>query len=217
MRRVPQAAREPEGGAAYVEVLLAFLPLFTLFMGLLQISILYSVRLLTQHAATRAARTASVVLDDDPRWYAGEERGAVTGAHVAAAELAQAYRRHAGAGSGAWPMSRRATIETSAMLPLLATMPRDPTGQGRADEVSLTERAANLRERVRVEILHAATGGGAVRVGDEDVRVRVTFAYPCAIPFAGRLVCSGGRSTVVAEATLHNHRAEYPYLEEDAP
>lgn len=195
-----------------MEFLIAFMPIFTLFMGLLQIMVLYSARIMTQHAATRAARTASVVIDDDPRYYDGDERGSLVGPSASAGELALAYRRHMGEGSGPLLMSRRASIEVSAMLALLALTPRDPSGMGDPSGDSIDRRAGYTRAFVDVAILDGRDGSPATEIRDGDVRVRVTYRYPCAIPFAGPLVCGGMSNETVAEATLHNHRADYPYL-----
>lgn len=214
-RRRPTDGRdEPRGtgGAAYVEFLLAFMPILTLFLGLLQIMVLYSARVLTQHAATRAARTASVVVDDDPAYYDGEPRGFVSGPPATAAQLARAYRRHMGSGAGPVIASRRATIELSAMLALLAVTPRDPSGGGDGSGDSLDNRSRLTREFVSVDILHARDNAPATTLASEDIKVRVTFRYPCAVPFAGAIVCDRMRDETVAEATLHNHRADYPYL-----
>jgi len=213
--RHPDPVRAPSGGAAYVEFLLAFMPILLLFLGLLQITVLYSARVLTQHAANRAARTASVVIDDDPGYYLGEERGFLAGPPASASQLARAYRRHMGAGSGPVLASRRATIELSALLALLAVTPRDPTGTGDVGGDGVDRRAGFTRDFVDVDVLRAADGSPATVVGDEDVRVRVTFRYPCAIPVAGPMVCGGSDNETVAEATRRNHRADYPYLEED--
>jgi hypothetical protein len=196
-----------------VEFLIAFMPIFTLFMGLLQIMVLYSARIMTQHAATRAARTASVVIDDDPRYYGGEDRGSLAGPSASASERAAAYRRHMGEGVGPVLMSRRASIEVSAMLALLAITPRDPSGMGEPAGDSVDRRAVYTRSFVDVEILEGRSGPPATQIGDEDFRVRVIYRYPCAIPFAGPLVCGGMSNETVAEAILHNHRADYPYRE----
>jgi hypothetical protein len=212
MRRARNFAGDRRG-AAYVEFLLAFMPIFTLFMGLLQIAVLYAARIATEHAAARGARSAAVVLDDDPAYYAGEERGFVGGRPASAGELAQAYRRHTGGASGMGVSSRRAAIEIAAMLALVGITPRDPSGGGDGAGDSLERRADHTRRYVRVAIL-GADGRPATTMGDEDVRVRVTFDYPCAIPFAGPLVCGGMTSEIVAEARLHNHAAAYPYMSE---
>lgn len=62
------------GGAVYVEFLLAFIPLFFMFLGMLQMGLLYGASLVVQHSANVAARAAMVVMDDDPRYYDDQER-----------------------------------------------------------------------------------------------------------------------------------------------
>lgn len=68
-----------EKGAVYVEFLLVFFPVFIIFLGLIQASLLFAANLMVRHAATIAARAAMVVLDDDPAKYGDEERGSLTG------------------------------------------------------------------------------------------------------------------------------------------
>src|SRR6185436_6787073 len=58
-------------GAAYVEFLLAFIPLFIMFLGMVQMALMYAGDLVVRHAATTAARAAVVVLPDDPQYYGG--------------------------------------------------------------------------------------------------------------------------------------------------
>ena len=65
-------------GAIYVEVLVAIIPVLVFFFGLLQLAMLYSAKLIVRHAAWRAARSAVVILDDDPEKFSGVERGVVT-------------------------------------------------------------------------------------------------------------------------------------------
>lgn len=55
-----------------VEFLIAFLPVFTFFLLLLQLGLLYSVRLVAEHAAVNAARAAAVVIGDHPKRYSNE-------------------------------------------------------------------------------------------------------------------------------------------------
>lgn len=57
----------------FVELLIAFLPVYTFFLCLIQLGLLFSVRIVTEHAAVNAARAAAVVIGDDPRRYNGEK------------------------------------------------------------------------------------------------------------------------------------------------
>ena len=56
-------------GVVFVEFLIAFLPVYTFFLCLIQLALLFAVRLVTEHAAVDAARAAAVVIGDDPRRY----------------------------------------------------------------------------------------------------------------------------------------------------
>jgi len=59
-------------GAVFVEFLIAFLPVFTFFLCLLQLGLLFAVRLVVEHAATNAARAAAVIIGDDLKRYGNE-------------------------------------------------------------------------------------------------------------------------------------------------
>src|SRR4051812_13001323 len=59
-------------GAVFVEFLIAFLPVFTFFLCLLQLGLLFAVRLVVEHAATNGARAAAVIIGDDPHTYGDE-------------------------------------------------------------------------------------------------------------------------------------------------
>lgn len=67
----PVSNRRREGGAVFVEFLLVFPPLFVLFLVILQWSLLSATSLGVKHAAASAARSAIVVLPDDPVAYEG--------------------------------------------------------------------------------------------------------------------------------------------------
>jgi hypothetical protein len=70
-RRSLTIARDTRG-AVFIEFLIAFLPVYVFFLCLIQSAILYSVRLVTEHAAITAARAAAVVIGDDPARYSKE-------------------------------------------------------------------------------------------------------------------------------------------------
>jgi len=64
-------ARLRREGAAYVEFLVVFPIVLMFFLALIQLSLLFVARLSVHHAATRAARSAVVVIPDDPAHYSG--------------------------------------------------------------------------------------------------------------------------------------------------
>ncbi len=65
-------------GVVYVEFLIAFPPLFCLFLGICQLSLVTMARLIVRHAAYSAARSAIVVLDEAPAGYDGAPRGSLS-------------------------------------------------------------------------------------------------------------------------------------------
>ena len=65
-------------GVVFVEFLIAFLPVYTFFLCLIQLALLFVVRLVTEHAAIDAARAAAVVIGDDPKRYNGERINRLT-------------------------------------------------------------------------------------------------------------------------------------------
>jgi Flp pilus assembly protein TadG len=67
------------GGAIYVEFLIAFLPVFVMFLGAVQLADLHQANLVVAHAAQMTTRAAVVVLPDDPQYYNDVEVGSATG------------------------------------------------------------------------------------------------------------------------------------------
>ncbi|HKO46848.1 MAG TPA: hypothetical protein VJV79_03955 [Polyangiaceae bacterium] len=65
-------------GVVFVEFLIAFLPVYTFFLCLIQLALLFVVRLVTEHTAMNAARAAAVVIGDDPKRYGGERINRLT-------------------------------------------------------------------------------------------------------------------------------------------
>ena len=73
-----QRKRANARGVVYMEMLMALMPLLLTFLGICQLAILYAGQLVVQHAASRAARAAIVVLEDDPKGYGKAPRGDLT-------------------------------------------------------------------------------------------------------------------------------------------
>lgn len=121
-------------GAVYVEFLITFIPVFLMFLGMVQTSFLFVGNLTVQRAAIAAARAAAVVLDDDPQYYGGEPRMQIqSGTSLDASPeqrlievLAPTGSSFAGSpfGSGADTDSARLlAIRSAAAIPLLAIAP----------------------------------------------------------------------------------------------
>jgi hypothetical protein len=65
----PVDLRNDTRGAVYVEFLIAFMPVFVFFLCLLQLALVFSAKLLVEHAATEGARAAAVVFGDEAGPY----------------------------------------------------------------------------------------------------------------------------------------------------
>ena len=76
LRAPPDRSR---AGGVYVEFLIAFLPVFFFFLGLVQLAFVQVANLVVKHAATKAVRAAVVVLPDDPQYYGGVPVGSFSG------------------------------------------------------------------------------------------------------------------------------------------
>ena len=75
-------------GGVYVEFLIAFLPIFFFFLGLVQLAFVQTANLVVKHAATKAVRAAVVVLPDDPQLYGGVPVGSFSGSQQSDIERA---------------------------------------------------------------------------------------------------------------------------------
>lgn len=220
MRRARRAGLlRDAGGAAYVEFLVAFVPLFVLFLGVVQVSLLFSADLVVKHAAYRATRAAVVVLDDDPRHYRGEERNALGGAPVSPADVVHRLSRGGiGVESGEIPLavrttappSRRASVELAAALVLLplAAQERERSVAGAIGSDGLVRSVEDTLSRLEVAFVERPS---ARYRAAEPIRVRVRYRFACRVPVVRNLVCDGGSTWLVAEDTLPNQRAEIPY------
>ncbi len=178
-------------GAVFVEFLIAFLPVQVLFLCLIQSAILYSVRLLTEHAAVSGARAAAVVVGDNRTRYSNEventlpERG-----------------------------KRRDDVRDAVLLTLA---PMILNGLIQSVDVSFPDPAQpNGRPRTG-PIRFNPMGPQSV----EKVRVRVEVESACRIGFASMVVCPSLTAeltgflvptrTVRAEAIFPYQGASYAY------
>lgn len=211
MTRLP-AATEPlladQRGVVFLEFLIAFVPIWTFSLCLFQFAMISQADLLVRHAADAAARSASVVLPDDPGEYGGEPtmsvgRNRVTvGALVAALGRASSVLRTPSSDSlasafsdrvlGNLGRSRLNTIRLAAHIPL---MPLTPINVGRDPRPSLRKALGGARslfnalyyQPFAVAVTFPGEQNG--RVDGPEVTVRVTYAYQCTVPLARRILC----------------------------
>jgi hypothetical protein len=126
-------------GVIYVEFLITFIPVFLMFLGMVQMGLMFVGGIAVQRAAAAAARAAAVVLDDDPQYYAGEPRmqiepGAIDPSDSAEHGLLDAFALlgiSSGSRSSSAPFgtdaetdsARLRAIRSAASIPLLAVAP----------------------------------------------------------------------------------------------
>lgn len=213
-------------GAIYVEFLLAFLPVFILFLGICQLALIASARLIVQHAALSAVRSAIVVLEESPDDFGGVERGWVSKGQPGEATGVERVIAALGLGSVTGSSSngsgvsiipqqgaRMAPIRTSAYIPLLALAPRAneitaPRDGSIASSLpgGFARRIAFASEYTRsasVVTVHAQAGSDNLPAEPIDpkgaVTVRVTYLYPCSIPVVRVLTCKTVHSLLGAQ------------------
>lgn len=204
----PRVARDVRG-AVYVEFLLVFLPVFLLFLCIVELGFLYTGRLVAQHAATRAARAAVVILDDDPAFYGGEARNRVDANGTTNDESAvERFMDGAGFGGGASPPAgspRFRDIRSAASIPMLAVAPSAPQVN---DDDSVRnaiglgdQRAAHGAQRYNEAAMAVTfpTGPGANSFRttfdrDDPITVRVTYVMHCSVPLVPVLMCDEANS-----------------------
>jgi hypothetical protein len=83
----PKSRKRGTEGAVLVEFMAVFFPLFSFFLGLVQLMFIHVANLVTKHAAQSAVRAAIVVVPDDPGKFGGGV-GSATGARKAEIERA---------------------------------------------------------------------------------------------------------------------------------
>jgi hypothetical protein len=210
-RRNPNPTRTRERGAVYVEVLACLVPLLVLFFCGVQLAFFAAGGLAVTHAATRGARAAIVLLEDDPEKHGGAPRGDLNAAgggqsSAFADTLARSVPSAVPLGK-ATGGARLQAIREAVYVPLAVLAP--------PPEVFLSGRASTLRQavggderggvlaRFAVGILAYVRGASVVTVraapGSQeilthvdpraDVTVHVTFLQHCAVPIAARLMC----------------------------
>lgn len=187
-------------GLATIETLLALLPLLFLFLGIIQLAFFQIGRLVVQHAATRAARSAIVVLDDDPKFYNGAPRGNLNSEGTEEEEggfgselqaLNEDYNELLGRNSepvGARLKALRAPAYHA--LAVLGSMPGEGGLSGSALRLAYGRYVyAPLASSIT---LHRSSDGPPVpqTAKREDLIVKVSFLMPCNIPMVSALMCT---------------------------
>jgi|GEM_PF-722084 len=216
-----QRHRCDERGVVYLEMLIAFVPVFIFFLCILQLGLLASAKLVVKHSAIVGARSAVVVLEDDPAFYGYAPRGALTGGSTNEDQAVGAFlSKMAGMRKegGNFTSAQRSTgarlqiIRDASYFPLASLAP-SPTWllAGEAKNVEsvlssspLARFATGLfayNRALAIVTLRPAPGSSKVlatsvppgtAANPQPVTVHVTYFYYCAIPIARQLVCDPG-------------------------
>jgi hypothetical protein len=196
-------------GVVFLELLIAFVPMWTFFLCVLQLAFIGHADLMVKHSADSAARSAVVVLPDDPNEYGGEaemsvDRQPVTASALGAAlgRIASIVRARASAAGVRTAFSREAlvnlgrsrlnTIRLAAHVPL---MPLAPVNVGRDSRHSVGDAIGSERRLLSALYYQpfalAVTFPGlqGVVATEPEITVRVTYAYQCTVPLARRMLC----------------------------
>jgi hypothetical protein len=204
-------------GVVYVEFLIAFIPLFLLFLGTCQLILLTAARVVVCHAAVTATRSAIVVLEDTADDYGGAPRGDLSRGKSASFDWNALLGRLGVANNGAnsyFPSSSRDTSKTAvqhgarmaairlaATTPLLTLAPRmDSIGSNDTLERSLvSDSGAQLAyaygytEAAAAVVVKSSESSDALAYDPIDPRgsvtVEVTYLYHCGVPVVRGLIC----------------------------
>lgn len=185
-KQLPRGVSRSERGAVFVEFLIAFIPVLTFFLCLLQLALLYAVRLVAEHAAINAARAAAVVIGDEPKRYSNEpiNQLRVGGARYKAIRDAALISLA--------PLILDGTVD---QLQVVFPAPDKADGPARSGTISYAPLAdANVSK----------------------VRVRIELTASCKIGLANRILCGSslfGLGDLVGLRPTKRMRAEaiYPY------
>ncbi len=216
-------------GAVSLEFLIAFPPLWVFFLCVFQLVLVARADLLVRHAADAAARSAAVVLPDDPSRYQGEPEMSVSLARPSGTQTISSHEPSEKLATetdeptsllsrlSLEGRSRRETIALAAAVPLASlgstfAMDREASVESAIGPRRMWDLMLSRHSGLDIGFPGAVEG----RVTGPEVTVRVEYEYLCGVPLARHLVCDPGtRGRRVWElahvATLLIHDAPYAY------
>jgi hypothetical protein len=80
-----------ETGSAYTEMLVCFMPMFTVITCLIQMALMNVAHLIVAHSAVLAARAAIVVLPDNPACYDGNDVGSLASGATGSENIIESF------------------------------------------------------------------------------------------------------------------------------
>ena len=199
-----------ERGTVYVEFLLVAPPLLLLCLCALQYALLAASELGVQHAAVRAARSAAVILPDDPRHYDGQAvnelpaNGRCSGSALttlAAVVGIDSGLRRARPCKGGERWSKVRWSAAASLLPFAPSiesfLPHDTGRPGQSSTLRwLWGASAYLDAAMGVSLMRldeATRRDLPLRLEEgELLRLEVSYLSPCIVPVARELMCDSG-------------------------
>ena len=210
-----RSLKDDTRAAVYVEFLVVFMPMFTLFLGMIQVALIFAADNLVQHAADAAGRSAIVVLPDDPARYGGPDEApknqiswddndsdSSSGSTIAGMDFGGTFSFRGD--------SRLNTIRWAAWKPLLAIAPTPQQAIDSRGSDSVREAIGEAGLRLVGGLAYNITavsvtfpsGPGAEdaqisgtqsfsysRDSPSELTTRVTYLFNCAVPLAAQLMC----------------------------
>jgi hypothetical protein len=199
-------------GAVYVEFLIAFFPIFLIFLALCQLGLIGAAEAVVRHSAFSAVRAAIVVLEESPDDFDGAPRGNLSAGRtdgiknvddvlkkldVTTSEKAATSDKHA-TQQGA----RMVPITAAAYLPLLPVAPSEQMSRGAADTIDHSIVSADERQlgfaieytKVATKIsVHDAPDNQSLAIEPiglkAPVSVRVRYFFHCTVPVVRTMIC----------------------------
>lgn len=195
-------------GAVMAEMLVALPAVLLMFFAVAQSTLLSVGHLVVHHAAQRAARTAIVVLEDDPVRYGGQARGEIQ--PLSPPPSSTALPITADNSTSVTQMvralidrdaSRLNAIRAAAYLPLALIAPavwligRVASLRGAVDHTPLGQLTSGLLYNFVGTAITFPQSPGAKKTRTsaygpmDEVTVRVTYLFRCEVPIAAAVMC----------------------------
>ncbi len=220
-----------EGGVVYVEYLIAVMPLFTMFLCMVQLALMAESAILLHHAVNRAARSAIVVIREPANFVGADNGQRPSNDNYADASTLDDLRKPtlqfmkgleydgifeggaSGYGSSASGPGRLFTIRAAAQMKMVSVAPHmkdlhaaDAGGSSIKFAIgngqSLDD-AASAGRYVRSALGVDVTGpiDGSWDGNASSVSIRAEYLFPCMVPVAQTMLCHGGSLSAPAEGT----------------
>ncbi len=207
MTSLTSLARDKRG-VVFLEFLVVLVPLWIFALCVFQLALIAQANLIVKRSAAAAARSAVVVLPDDPNEYGGEPEMSIARNPLSDDDLSHNFTTLSASSEGGpadalrtllsggivsnLGRSRLNAIRFAAHVPL---MPLAPAELGRTGRPTL--RGAIAADRSLLSSLYhqpftvAVTfpGQSGDFVEGPEITVRVSYAYPCSVPLARWILC----------------------------